>query len=95
MGPRIEFGKSPVASSRLPCHFHLRTYPLNAIYTIFFQLSQLVDTTRRLETRIKFNQKLQWITVFVFLLLSIAIVYILKIEIHNNSSEYCLKPSRK
>lgn len=59
-----------------------------------FQLSQLVDTTRRLENRIKFNQKLQWITVFVFLLLSIAIVYILKIEIHNNSSEYCSKPTR-
>lgn len=53
-----------------------------------------MDTTRRLESRIKFNQKLQWITVFVFLLLSIAIVYILKIEINNNSSEYCMKSSR-
>ncbi|XP_031618036.1 motile sperm domain-containing protein 2-like [Contarinia nasturtii] len=57
-------------------------------------VSQLVETTRRLETRIKFNQKLQWITVFVFLLLSIAIVYILKIEINNNSSEYCMKSTR-
>lgn len=58
------------------------------------QISQLVETTRRLESRVKFNQKLQWITVFVFLLLSIAIVYILKIEIHQNSPEYCLKPTR-
>lgn len=61
------------------------------------KVSQLMETTRRLEARIKFNQKLQWITVLVFLLLSIAIVYILKIEINNSvssGSEYCSSRSK-
>lgn len=54
-------------------------------------LSQLSDTTARLENQMKFNQTLQWITLGVFLLLSIAVVYILKIEIKNSSSEHCIR----
>lgn len=53
-------------------------------------VSQLNDTVHRLESQVKFNQTLQWITIFVFLLLSIAIVYILKIEIQNSNSLYCI-----
>lgn len=60
----------------------------------YVKVSQLMDTTKRLEARVKFNQKLQWFTVLVFLLLSIAIVYILKLEINNNSSEHCTSRSK-
>lgn len=54
-------------------------------------VSQLNNTTLRLESEIKFNQTLQWISLVLILLLSIAIVYILKIEIKNTASEYCMK----
>ncbi|XP_053690288.1 motile sperm domain-containing protein 2-like [Sabethes cyaneus] len=54
-------------------------------------VSQLNDTTHRLESQVKFNQTLQWISLVLILLLSIVIVYILKAEIKNATSEYCLK----
>lgn len=54
-------------------------------------LSQLADTTHRLESQVKFNQTLQWITIGVCLLFSIAIVYILKIDIKDSSTQYCVK----
>uniref|UniRef100_U5EYC4 Putative phosphatidylinositol transfer protein pdr16 n=1 Tax=Corethrella appendiculata TaxID=1370023 RepID=U5EYC4_9DIPT len=53
-------------------------------------VTRLNDTIQRLETRIKFNQTLQWITIAIFLLISIAMIYILKLEINNNNSQYCL-----
>lgn len=54
-------------------------------------VSQLSDTTHRLESHVKFNQTLQWISLGLFLLLSIVIVYILKAEIKNSASQYCVK----
>jgi hypothetical protein len=53
-------------------------------------ISQLNDTVHRLEQQVKFNQTLQWISIFLFFLLSIAIVYILKSEIQNSNSQYCI-----
>ena len=50
-------------------------------------LNQLKDTTYRLESQVKHNQTLQYITMGIFLILAIAIVYILKIEIKNSSSQ--------
>lgn len=102
MVTRFEYGKSPIISLFWCC-------PTSVSLCIWFffkwfvfwisglKVSQLMETTRRLEARIKFNQKLQWITVLVFLLLSIAIVYILKIEINNSvssGSEYCSSRSK-
>ncbi|XP_058458227.1 motile sperm domain-containing protein 2-like [Malaya genurostris] len=54
-------------------------------------VSQLRDSNQRLESQVKFNQTLQWISLALFLLLSVAIVYILKIEIKNSTSQYCLR----
>lgn len=51
-------------------------------------MAQLNETTQRLETQAKHNQRTQIISIFVFLLLSIAIVYILKAEIKNSVSQY-------
>ncbi|XP_049293664.1 motile sperm domain-containing protein 2-like isoform X1 [Anopheles funestus] len=52
-------------------------------------ISHLNDTTHRLEVQVKRNHRFQWITCVLFVLLAIAIVYILKIEIKSNASEYC------
>lgn len=49
-------------------------------------LSQLTETTSRLENQIKFSQSLQWITLTVFMLLSMAVVYILKQEINQSGA---------
>lgn len=54
-------------------------------------VSQLNDTTHRMEATIKFNQTLQWISIGLLLVLSIAIVYILKVEIKNSTVQHCLK----
>lgn len=51
-------------------------------------MAQLNETTQRLETQAKHNQRTQIISIFVFLLLSIAIVYILKAEIKNSVGQY-------
>ncbi|XP_055622964.1 motile sperm domain-containing protein 2-like [Toxorhynchites rutilus septentrionalis] len=48
-------------------------------------ISQLGDTTHRLEAQVKFNQNLQWISLLLVVLLSVATVYILKAEIKNLS----------
>lgn len=53
-------------------------------------VSQLNDSNHRLEAQFKHNQMIQWITVVLFLVLSIAIVYILKAEIKNSAAQYCL-----
>ncbi|KFB50757.1 AGAP005556-PA-like protein [Anopheles sinensis] len=52
-------------------------------------IAHLNDTTHRLEAQVKRNHKLQWITCILFVLLSVAIVYILKVEIKSNASQYC------
>ncbi|KAJ6642474.1 Motile sperm domain-containing protein 2 [Pseudolycoriella hygida] len=57
-------------------------------------VSQLVTTTNRLESQIKFNQTLQWVTLVVVILLSVAVVYILKMEIKNSNGEYCTSMHR-
>ncbi|XP_055529047.1 motile sperm domain-containing protein 2-like [Wyeomyia smithii] len=68
------------------------TYSGDKQFSHFQQtVSQLNDATHRLESQVKFNQTLQWISLVLFLLLSVAIVYILKAEIKNTASEYCLK----
>lgn len=51
-------------------------------------VAQLNETTQRLETQAKHNQRTQIISIVMFLLLSIAIVYILKAEIKNSVSQY-------
>uniref|UniRef100_A0A182KBJ3 MSP domain-containing protein n=1 Tax=Anopheles christyi TaxID=43041 RepID=A0A182KBJ3_9DIPT len=57
-------------------------------------ISHLNDTTHRLEVQVKRNHRFQWITCVLFVLLAIAIVYILKIEIKSNASEYCSTAER-
>lgn len=47
-------------------------------------IAQLSDANHRLESQLKFNQTLQWITLALFVVLSIVIVYILKAEIKNS-----------
>lgn len=49
------------------------------------------DQLQELRSATSFNQKLQWMTMFLVVLLSIAIVYIIKFEIQNNSYEYCVR----
>nr|XP_029730585.1 motile sperm domain-containing protein 2-like [Aedes albopictus]XP_029730586.1 motile sperm domain-containing protein 2-like [Aedes albopictus] len=51
-------------------------------------MAQLNETTQRLETQAKHNQRTQIISIVVFLLLSIAIVYILKAEIKSSVGQY-------
>jgi hypothetical protein len=52
-------------------------------------LNQLKDTTQRLEAQVRHNQTLQYITMGVFLLLAIVMVYILKGEIKSSSQGSC------
>lgn len=47
-------------------------------------IAQLGDANHRLESQLKFQQTLQWITLALFVVLSVAIVYILKAEIKNS-----------
>lgn len=49
------------------------------------------DTLYRLEGQTRWTQTIQWVTCLLFIILSMAIIYILKIEINNSSYEYCLK----
>ncbi|XP_058054083.1 motile sperm domain-containing protein 2-like [Anopheles bellator] len=49
-------------------------------------ISHLSEATHRLEGQVRFNQKLQWIILFMFLLLSVAIAYILKVEVKANAA---------
>uniref|UniRef100_A0A336M1P6 CSON010404 protein n=1 Tax=Culicoides sonorensis TaxID=179676 RepID=A0A336M1P6_CULSO len=54
-------------------------------------LTCITETLHRLEGQTRWTQTLQWVSCLLFILLSVIIVYILKIEINNSSSEYCLK----
>lgn len=49
----------------------------------------LSDQVQRLERQIRFSQTLQYVTILLFFVLSLAIVYLLKMEIKQNSAEYC------
>lgn len=53
-------------------------------------VNQLNETVRHLNNQIRTQQSLQWITIFVFVMISIAMVYILKMEIQNSNSQYCI-----
>lgn len=53
-------------------------------------IGQLNETVHQLNNQIKTQQSLQWITIFVFVMISIAMVYILKMEIQNSNSQYCI-----
>lgn len=53
-------------------------------------INQLSETVSHLNQQVKSQQSLQWITIFVFIMISIAIVYILKQEIQNSNSQYCI-----
>lgn len=81
-------------NSTVSCSVFFRSFRLN-FFSIFTKVTQLVTTTNRLESQIKFNQTLQWVTLVVILLLSVAIVYILKMEIKNANGEYCTSMHRK
>ncbi|XP_053672555.1 motile sperm domain-containing protein 2-like [Anopheles nili] len=52
-------------------------------------IAHLNETTHRLETQTKRNHRFQWVTCVLFILLAVAIVYILKVEIQSNASQYC------
>ncbi|XP_035785491.1 motile sperm domain-containing protein 2-like [Anopheles albimanus] len=56
---------------------------------IYYSLSMIMSRMDHLALLAKRNQRLQWLTCALFLLLSLAIVYILKVEIKNNASQYC------
>lgn len=82
--------KCTIPSSDLTGHEILKNGGLNGGYSQTdrgevsnFQttVSILSDKISRLEARSKFQNTLQWITLIVFILLSVAIVYILKNEI--------------
>jgi len=51
----------------------------------------LQEQIQELRSAAKFNQTLQWITMALIVFLSIAVVYIIKFEIKNNSYEYCVR----
>lgn len=53
-------------------------------------ISQLNENVNQLSQQTKSLQSLQWITIFLFIMFSIAIVYILKMEIQNSNSQYCI-----
>lgn len=53
-------------------------------------IGQLNETVHQLNNQIRTQQSLQWITIFVFVMISIAMVYILKMEIQNSNSQYCI-----
>jgi len=53
-------------------------------------INHLTETVNQLTNQMKFQQTLQWISIFVFIMLAIAIVYILKMEIQNSNSQYCI-----
>ncbi|KAL7049544.1 hypothetical protein ACKWTF_003748 [Chironomus riparius] len=53
-------------------------------------VNQLSENVHNMQQQIKTMQSLQWITIFVFIMLSISIVYILKMEIQNSNSQYCI-----
>jgi hypothetical protein len=53
-------------------------------------VNQLNETVRHLNNQVRTQQSLQWITIFVFVMISIAMVYILKMEIQNSNSQYCI-----
>lgn len=53
-------------------------------------INQLSETVNHLNQQVKTQQSLQWITIFLFVMISIAIVYILKMEIQNSNSQYCI-----
>ncbi|XP_063700496.1 motile sperm domain-containing protein 2-like [Culicoides brevitarsis] len=54
-------------------------------------LTCITETLHRLEGQTRWTQTMQWVCCLLFIVLSIAIIYILKIEINNSSYEYCLK----
>jgi hypothetical protein len=53
-------------------------------------INQLSETVIHLNQQVRTQQSLQWITIFLFVMISIAIVYILKMEIQNSNSQYCI-----
>lgn len=53
-------------------------------------IGQISDSVNQLSQQTKSVQSLQWITIFLFVMLSIAVVYILKMEIQNSNSQYCI-----
>lgn len=54
-------------------------------------LQTIKDSLAELRAQQRSTQRLQWITMILFIILSITVIYILKIEIKNSNSEYCLR----
>ncbi|CRK92777.1 CLUMA_CG006279, isoform A [Clunio marinus] len=53
-------------------------------------INQLNESLNQLNQQIKAQHSLQWMSIFMFIVISIVIVYILKIEIQNSNSQYCI-----
>jgi hypothetical protein len=53
-------------------------------------INQLSDTVHHLNQQVKGQQSLQWITILLFIFISVVIVYILKMEIQSANSQYCI-----
>lgn len=54
-------------------------------------LQSIKDSLAELRSQTRSTQRLQWLTMVLFIILSINVIYILKIEIKNSSPEYCLR----
>lgn len=54
-------------------------------------LQTIKDSLFELKHQQRSTQRLQWLTIILFIVLSVTVIYILKVEIKNNSSEYCLR----
>lgn len=54
-------------------------------------LQIIKDSLLELRSQQRSAQKLQWLTIILFIVLSVSVIYILKVEIKTNSSEYCVR----
>lgn len=56
-----------------------------------FNIQTIKDSVHETRSQLKSIQRLQWITIVLMVILSISVIYILKLEIKSNSSEYCTR----
>jgi hypothetical protein len=78
-----------VTSSGLIHNGNKQPLPINQQH-LHSTINQLNETVIHLNQQVRTQQSLQWITIFLFVMISIAIVYILKMEIQNSNSQYCI-----
>lgn len=64
----------------------------NQLSQLSNRLTQLIECQSQLHTSVKRTQTLQWITMFIVIILSIVTVWVLKHSAHDNSSsQFCYK----